>query len=151
IVDRDHGASLQVDGVKRAAVIIRSAKSGPGSSPDTWEGGKIPQGGVVQIRTGHTVIYDVEFAGVFRAVHVDGTLRCAQDKNTRLDVCLLRIQAGDNIDIMDGFDCAAHVPESGDGPCPALEVGTPERPIPVGKKAIINLRSASVDPLKSDS
>jgi len=40
--------------------VIRSARSGPWSAGATWEGGKTPGTGVkVQIREGHTIVYDV--------------------------------------------------------------------------------------------
>src|SRR5262249_32667300 len=55
------------------------------------------------------------------------------------DVGLIKIQAGDDAS-ENGFDCDAHVkpPEAGK-PRPALEVGTPDEPIPAGRKALIRL------------
>src|SRR5947209_5041196 len=87
----------QAEDAKRAAKVIRSAKSGPWSAPDTWEGGKVPSGGsVVQIRTAHTVLYDLQMKDdlPFRAVQVAGTLRFAPDRDTSLWTQLLRIQPG---------------------------------------------------------
>src|SRR5215213_1705961 len=53
----------------------RSARSGPWSAPATWEGGKVPAAEArVQVRTGHTVTYDVQSEQVIRAIHVAGTL-----------------------------------------------------------------------------
>src|SRR5206468_3372696 len=51
--------------------VVRSTKSGPWSAADTWEGGKVPPAGAkVQIRTGHTVTYDVKSEQTIRSVHV---------------------------------------------------------------------------------
>ncbi len=55
--------------------LVRSARSGPWSSADTWEGAKLPGPGArVQIRTGHTVVYDIRSEVVLRSIHVAGTL-----------------------------------------------------------------------------
>jgi hypothetical protein len=77
--------------------LTRSARSGPWSAPATWEGGKVPGAGArVQVRAGHTVTYDLNSDRVIRSIHVAGTLRFAHDKDTRLDVGLIRIQPGDD-------------------------------------------------------
>ena len=120
--------------------LIRSAKSGPWSAAATWEGGTVPGAGSrVQIREGHTVEYDVQSERPIRVVHVAGTLSFARDKDTRLDVGLIKIQSGEDAS-EEGFDCEAHLP---DGPTtglrPALEVGTPDRPIEVRHTALIRL------------
>jgi hypothetical protein len=141
--------------------LIRSARSGIWSAPDTWEGGKVPGAGArVQVRTGHTVLYDVSSDQVVRSIHVAGTLTFARDRDTRLNVGLIKIQAGDNAR-EDGFNCEAHLaplptlsPEGrgqGEGrtPRPALEVGTAEAPIPAGHTAVIRL--AVVDGLDRES
>src|SRR5262249_32302697 len=114
--------------------------SGPWSAPATWEGGKVPgTGAKVQIRTGHTVFYDVKSDERIRMVHVAGTLTFAPDRDTRLDVGLIKIQPGDDAS-ENGFDCDAHVrtPDSS-APRPALEVGTPDRPISAMHTALIRL------------
>ena len=64
-------------------------------------------GARVQVRTGHTVRYDVTSDAVIRSIHVAGTLTFAPDRDTRLDVGLIKIQAGDDAS-EDGFDCDAH-------------------------------------------
>jgi len=119
---------------------IRSAKSGMWSLPATWEGGKVPAAGArVQVRAGHSLTYDRNSDQAVRSIHVAGTLTFARDRNTRLDVGLIKIQAGDDAS-EDGFDCDAHVPELAPGqPRPALEVGTPEQPISSQYTAIIRL------------
>jgi hypothetical protein len=74
-------------------------------------------------------------------VHVAGALTFARDKSTRLDVGLLRIEAGEET-AEDGFNCDEH--GAGEG-APrlkeraALEIGTPESPIPAGVTATIRL------------
>src|SRR5262245_31895605 len=93
---------------KAAPAIVRSARSGNWSSPATWEGGKVPAAGVrVQVRTGHTVTYDLKSDQVIRSIHVAGALTFARDRDTRLDVGLITIQAGEDAS-EDGFDCDAH-------------------------------------------
>src|SRR4051794_28838775 len=88
-----------------APALVRSARSGPWSDAATWEGGKTPAAGnKVQVRAGHTVVYDVTSAHVIRSLHIAGTLSFAADRDTRLDVGLVRIQAGDGVE-EEGFDC----------------------------------------------
>src|SRR5262245_32544731 len=120
--------------------IVRTARSGPWSAPGTWETGKVPAAGAkIQIRSGHTVIYDLKSDQVIRSIHVAGTLTFARDKDTRLDVGLIKIQAGEDAS-EDGFNCDAHVKEPDpSAPRPALEVGTANDPIPAGHTAIIRL------------
>ena len=74
----------------------RTAKSGNWSDAATWENGKAPKvGDIVQVRTGHKVIYDVNSDVALRMVHVAGTLSFSREKSTRLDVGLLKVQAGE--------------------------------------------------------
>ena len=99
--------------------LIRSAGSGSWSAPTTWEGGAIPTAGArVQVRSGHTVRYDVTSDAVIRSIHVAGTLSFAGDRDTRLTVGLIKIQAGEDAS-EDGFDCDAHPGE--------LMAGAPDR------------------------
>jgi hypothetical protein len=131
---------LQAQEKKTALAVCRSAGSGPWSAPATWEGGKVPgSGATVQVRTGHAVLYDVSSDQVIRMVHVAGTLTFAPDRDTRLDVGLIKIHPGDDAS-ENGFDCDAHVrPPDPSAPRPALEVGTPERPIDAKHTALIRL------------
>jgi len=126
-------------GESRGEPLIRSARSGPWSAPATWEGGAIPSAGSrVQIRTGHRIVYDIQSDKAVRALFIAGVLSFAPDRNTRLDVGLIRIQPGDDTTEA-GFDCDAHLPETAPaGPRPALEVGTPDQPI-AKHKALIRL------------
>ncbi len=123
-----------------ATEIIRSAQSGPWSSPTTWTGGKVPGTGArVLIREGHRVVYDVQSDRVIRAINIAGILDFANNKDTRLDVGLIKIQAGDEYS-EEGFDCEAHVAEPDPKkPRPALQVGTPDHPIEAGHTALIRL------------
>jgi hypothetical protein len=113
---------------------IRSRQSGPWSSPRTWEGDQVPSpGSTVQILSGHEVVYDVKTHSAIRVVHILGTLNFARDRDTRLDVGLLKV-GGDNSE--DGAACSAH---GHAGSRPALEVGTADRPIPEAYSALIRL------------
>ena len=109
-------------------------------SSDDLEGGSVPTGGArVQIRAGHTVTYDLDSARAIRFIHVAGVLTFAADRDTRLDVGLLKIEQGENAS-EDGFDCDAHAMQVDPVmPRPALLVGTPERPIEAEWKATIRL------------
>lgn len=122
------------------AQLVRSAQSGPWSATATWEGGKVPGAGArVQVREGHAVVYDLKSDTAIRSIHVAGTLRFATDRDTRLDVGLLKLQPGSDAS-EDGFDCDAHLAEPDPTkPRPAVEVGTLERPIPAGRTALIRL------------
>src|SRR5262245_14283695 len=125
---------------EEAPAMVRTARSGRWSAPATWAGGQLPAAGArVQIRTGHTVAYDLKSDQVIRSIHVAGTLTFTRDRDTRLDVGLIKIQAGNDAS-EHGFDCDAHTvkPEPGT-PRPALEVGTADQPIPAKHTALIRL------------
>jgi hypothetical protein len=121
---------------------VRSARSGAWSNPATWAENRVPRAGdTVQVRAWHEVFYDVDSAQAIRMIHVAGTLRFARDRSTRLDVGLIRIQAGETA-TEEGFDCDAHAAGGAPGPRlhrPALEIGTPEAPIPAAVTATIRL------------
>src|SRR5215468_7437196 len=119
------GDPPQKEGRQPLPDLVRSAHSGPWSAADAWEGGKVPgRGSRVQVRAGHTITYDLVSDQVIRSIHVAGTLTFARDRDTRLNVGLIKIQAGDDCS-ENGFDCDAHLPKpDGAKPLPALEVGT---------------------------
>ena len=119
---------------------IRSAHSGAWSAAATWEGGVVPAAGArVHVREGHAVVYDVKSEAAIRAVCVAGTLSFATDKDTQLNVGVLKVEAGDS-PTEEGFDCDAHLSEAEEGkPRPALEVGTPDKPIAANRTALIRL------------
>jgi hypothetical protein len=123
-----------------AVQLIRSNKSGLWSQPDTWELGQVPSAGTaVQIREGHEVVYDVDSDQAIRSLYISGKLSFAPDKNTRLDVGLIKVQPG-NDTTEHGFNCSAKVPDSDPNkPKPALEVGTADRPIDASHTATIRL------------
>jgi hypothetical protein len=123
-----------------APPIVRTAQSGAWSAPATWEGGKVPSANArVLIREGHRVLYDLQATRPIRSLTVSGTLSFARDKDTRLDVGLIKIQAGEDC-TEEGFACDAHPGPPGPGKLrAALEVGTPEQPIPAGRTALIRL------------
>ncbi len=107
--------------------FIRTARSGSWSSPATWEGNQIPPAGAkVVIRPQHTVVYDQDSDQAIRMLHVTGNLSFSRDRNTRLDVGLLKI-GGDSTE--DGFNLSAHNHSEGR---PSLELGTANDPIPAG-------------------
>jgi hypothetical protein len=122
--------------------VTRSAKSGRWSDPATWEGGNPPVACArVLIRTGHTVVYDVVSNQTIRSVRICGTLSFDPDRDTRLDVGLINVQAGEDCSET-GFDCDAHVGEpDANAARPALLVGTEERPVQPGHRATIRLVS----------
>ncbi len=120
--------------------VIKSAKSGPWSVKETWQGNAVPGAGDrVLIRTGHTITYDVKSDAVVRGVNVAGTLAFATDTDTVLNVGLLKIQPGEAYS-EEGFDCDGHAMKPEDGkPLPALIVGTMDAPVAAGKTATIRL------------
>jgi hypothetical protein len=120
--------------------LVQSARSGAWSSGDTWVGGKVPAAGSrVQIRAGHEVVYDQESVTSIRAIFVAGRLTFATDRDTRLDVGIIRIQAGDSIS-EEGVDPDVHASHAQPGqPAPALEVGTAARPVERGHTALVRL------------
>lgn len=126
--------------VKDAPPVVRSKQSGPWSAGTTWESGKAPGAGSrVMVRTGHRVVYDVKSEQAVRSINVAGTLSFATDRDTRLDVGLIKIQAGDEFS-EEGFDCDAHEMEAKPSVArPALEVGTPNHPIDAKHSAVIRL------------
>src|SRR5262249_12278299 len=132
--------ALLVLQTSNAADVIRSATSGPWSAVATWEGGQVPVAGArVLIRPAHTVTYDVASDAPIRTVQVGGTLTFARDRDTLLNVGILRIAPGETFS-EEGFDCEAHLPKLEAGQRrPALEIGTAEEPMPADKKATIRL------------
>ncbi|MBA4064043.1 MAG: hypothetical protein C0501_10085 [Isosphaera sp.] len=137
--------------------VVKSAKSGSWSDPATWDSGRVPAAGeVVLVRGPHVVTYDIDSDRVIRAVHVAGTLTFAHDRNTRLDVGLVRVTPAENT-TEDGFGCdhsggkpagpadPAFALPGFTAPCrccddkAALLVGTPEQPIGARHTAVIRL------------
>jgi hypothetical protein len=139
--------------------VVRSVKSGSWSDAASWDAGRPPQAGeIVKIVEGHDVAYDVDSEAVIRSIHVAGRLIFSKDRDTRLDVGLIRIEAGDGIEET-GFDCvhgmAAEPAPADDSSTdsfhddsgPALIVGSPNEPVPAEHRALIRLHAVEgLDP-----
>ncbi len=123
-----------------ANAIIQSAKSGAWSSPQTWVGEKVPPSGAsVQIRAGHRVVYDVKSSEAIRALFIVGTLSFATDRDTQLNVGLIKVQATEDT-IEEGFNCDAHLPDPDPTkPRATLEAGTADKPVAAEHTALIRL------------
>jgi len=124
----------------------RTARSGNWSAAETWIDGRVPQAGdIVQVRAGHSVIYDVHSDTALRMVHVAGKLTFSREKSTLLDVGLLKIEPGEST-TEDGFECHAALPaahhhgKQANVAIPVLEIGSRESPIPAEITATIRLR-----------
>ena len=130
---------------------VRSVGNGAWSNPKTWQPARVPgQGDRVLIERDTRVTYDVRSKDVVRLVQVVGTLEFARDRDTELNVAILKVQDSDHCS-ESGFACDfAHVNEAGEpeklpdgkhlgGKLPALLVGTPNNPIPAGVTARIRL------------
>src|SRR5262245_57654922 len=80
-------------GITHADQVVNSTSSGPWSAAATWAGGKVPGAGdKVLVKPGHAVIYDAKSTDVIRGITVAGTLSFAPDKDTELNVGLIRIE-----------------------------------------------------------
>lgn len=130
--------------------VIRSAQDGQWSEATTWVGGKVPAAGArVHVLEGHTVTYDTASDDVIRAINIAGTLSFARDRDTRLNVGLIKIEASDEFS-EEGFDCDHFSGEVDPTKVrPALELGSASDPIPAEHTAIIRLHG--VDGLDKDS
>lgn len=120
--------------------VIRTAASGAWSSPQTWAGGKSPgEHARVLILPEHAVTYDVKSDAVIRSLNIGGTLSFARDRDTLLNVGLIKIERTADFSEA-GFDCETHleVPAAGAARA-ALEVGTADQPIPAKYTATIRL------------
>ncbi len=117
--------------------IVQTARSGAWSDAATWDGNAIPKSGDrVLIKSGHAVTYDVKSTALIRGLNISGSLTFATDKDTELNVGLIKIQAGDTYS-EEGFDCDHAATATGTTPTARLEIGTADRPIT--KSAIIRL------------
>src|SRR3954470_17991318 len=102
---------IGLSGAAQAAEVdtIRSARSGPWSAAQTWQDGRVPAAEArVLIRTGHRVVYDAKSEQAIRSIRIAGQLTFARDRDTRLDVGLILVQAGEETAAESGFDCLAH-------------------------------------------
>ena len=96
-------------GSKESPVVVRSA--GAGIGPIRRRGARserFRQSGAGVRFAGHRVVYDIKSSQTIRGINIAGTLSFATDRDTRLDVGLIKIQAGDEYSEQ-GFDCEAHL------------------------------------------
>ena len=130
------------------APVIRSAKSGAWSAGSTWEGNTVPGAGArVLIREGHRVAYDAKSDAVIRGINIAGSLAFDPNRDTLLNVGLIKIQPGSEYS-EEGFDCDGHLPNTdGMKHRPELLVGTAEQAI--AKSAVIRLHY--IDGMNKDS
>lgn len=125
---------------------VRSIQDGNWSDPKTWQNGRAPKAhDRVLVARGTNVLYDVADAQVLRLVQVVGTLRFARDRDTELNVALVKVQDSDTCSEA-GFACdlpgvnpAGEPQESRPGKMPTLEVGSFDEPIPAKHTARIRL------------
>jgi hypothetical protein len=125
---------------------LKSIRNGAWSDPKTWEPARVPAGGERILVSAQTrVDYDVASEKVIRLIQVAGELRFARDRNTTLNVGLLKVQNSERCS-ESGFRCDLHaVNEDGEPNAapstvmPALEVGTLAEPIPAEFTARIRL------------
>ncbi|MGC4003781.1 MAG: G8 domain-containing protein [Pirellulales bacterium] len=119
---------------------IRSIASGDWSAGSTWDLNRVPrQGDRVLIREGHRVRYDVESKDVVRMIQIAGSLEFAADRDTLLNVGLIKIINNEDL-TEQGFDCHGHFEKLESGKRRAeLLVGTANAPIPANKRAVIRL------------
>ncbi len=126
---------------------VRSVRDGRWTDPSTWTPRRVPRAGDrVLVDRGTRVVYDASSADVIRLIQVAGTLRFADDRDTLLEVAVLKVQDSATCS-ESGFACdfegTSADGEPGTprpGALPALLVGTPERPIPASHTARIRLR-----------
>ncbi|MEK6234990.1 MAG: G8 domain-containing protein [Planctomycetales bacterium] len=125
---------------------VRSVKDGRWSDPSVWDAKRLPKSGDrVQVARGTRVVYDVESNEVVRLLQVVGALSFARDRNTLLNVGILKVQNSDACSEA-GFACDfSTVNDVGephalpDGEVPSLEIGTLGNPIPAEFTARIRL------------
>jgi len=125
---------------------VKSVTDGNWSDAKTWAPPRVPKAGERVLVSRETrVTYDVENKAVLRMVQVVGTLTFARDRNTEINVGLLKVQNSDDCS-ESGFQCdfegatAAGEPTSPrTGSLPKLEVGTLADPIPAKYTAKIRL------------
>jgi hypothetical protein len=134
------------DRQKAVQFDLRSARDGNWSDAKTWAPARKPKAGDrVLVSRGTRVLYDGVNADVVRLVQVAGTLKFARDRNTELNVGVLKVQ-NSSACCETGFACDfAEVNAVGEpngpqsGVMPTLEVGTLAEPLPAPFTARIRL------------
>jgi hypothetical protein len=130
------------------AFSVQSVRSGNWSDPSVWQPARVPASGDrVLVSRGTRVVYDVKSPEVVRLVQVVGTLRFARDRDTELNVGVLKVQNSNECS-ESGFACdfegvnvagEPQEPRDGTSEKPTLEVGTLREPIPAEHTARIRL------------
>jgi hypothetical protein len=125
---------------------VQSIADGDWTNPKIWQPQRLPKAGdrvLVSSRT--SVRFDAKTTPVIRLIQVAGTLRFARDRSTELNVCLLKVQAGNKCTER-GFACDFNSLKPNGEPnaqpgksLPTLEVGTQQNPIPAAHTARIRL------------
>jgi hypothetical protein len=125
---------------------VKSVADGDWTNPKIWQPQRLPKAGdrvLVSSRT--SVRFDAKTTPVIRLIQVAGTLRFARDRSTELNVCLLKVQAGNKCTER-GFACDFNSLKPNGEPnaqpgksLPTLEVGTQQNPIPAAHTARIRL------------
>jgi len=146
IVSHAEVQSPATDGTHSHAAVqfdLRSAGSGNWSDAKTWTPARVPKAGDrVLVSRGTRVVYDAVNKDVVRLVQVVGTLVFARDRNTELNVGVLKVQNSDACSET-GFSCdLAGVNVAGEpraGAMPTLEIGTLAEPLPRDVTARIRL------------
>jgi hypothetical protein len=125
---------------------LRSVKSGKWSEASSWQPARVPAANDrVLVSAGTTIEYDVANKDVLRLIQIVGTLSFARDRDTELNVALIKVQQSDSCS-ESGFACDfLHRTKGGEptdapsGGLPALLVGTLDQPIPAEHTARIRL------------
>ncbi len=136
----DHGKHKHVE------FSLRSVKSGNWSDRNIWQPARLPgKGDRVLISPDTSVVYDARGKEVIRLIQVVGKLSFARDRDTLLNVALLKVQKSSEYS-ESGFACdfeGVNIAGEPQGPLagdlPTLEVGTLENPIPAQYTARIRL------------
>lgn len=122
-----------------SSLLVRTRSSGFWSAPGTWETGSVPTAQArVQVRPGHVVVYDLATGPVVRSIHVAGVLRFATDRDTQLDVGLIKIEPGEDASET-GLEADVHRGGAAEAADCALEIGAPDEPLPASRRAVIRL------------
>lgn len=125
---------------------IQSVNSGDWSSAKTWKPARVPhKGDRVLVSRNTRVRYDVASKDVIRMVQIVGSLEFARDRNTELNVGILKVQNSDECS-ESGFACdfrgvnkAGEPEELFPKQRPQLLIGTAEIPIPAKYSARVRL------------
>jgi len=129
---------------------LRSVADGDWSDPKVWQPARVPKAkDRVLISRGTHVTFDVKDDAVIRLLQIVGTLKFARDRDTELNVGILKVQNSEECS-EDGFACDFEgVNDNGepqaapDGSIPTLDVGTKHDPIPAKHTAKIRLHFLS--------